>query len=66
MIDATGAQEQWQEAVYNLLMISFCILTLVYIWQRWGANCEMDRQILNKNAKAKEILKQKMPTQNGH
>ncbi|KAL3125396.1 hypothetical protein niasHT_002124 [Heterodera trifolii] len=34
MIDATGAQEQWQEAVYNLLMISFCILTLVYIWQR--------------------------------
>uniref|UniRef100_A0A183CEJ0 Lipase_3 domain-containing protein n=1 Tax=Globodera pallida TaxID=36090 RepID=A0A183CEJ0_GLOPA len=34
MIDATGAEEQWQEAVYNLLMISFCILTLVYIWQR--------------------------------
>lgn len=34
MIDATGAEEQWQEAIYNLLMISFCVLSLVYIWQR--------------------------------
>lgn len=34
LIDATGAEEQWLEAIYNLLMIFFCVLTLTYIWQR--------------------------------
>ncbi|KAI1724947.1 hypothetical protein Ddc_06223 [Ditylenchus destructor] len=34
LIDATNAEEQWLEAIYNLLMVLFCLLTLVYILQR--------------------------------
>uniref|UniRef100_A0A1I8AYE3 Otopetrin-3 n=1 Tax=Meloidogyne hapla TaxID=6305 RepID=A0A1I8AYE3_MELHA len=35
LFDAAGAEEQWQEALYDLLMISFCVLSLVYIFQRY-------------------------------
>ncbi|CAK5085450.1 unnamed protein product [Meloidogyne enterolobii] len=34
LFDAAGAEEQWQEALYDLLMISFCVLSLIYIFQR--------------------------------
>ncbi|KAF7639864.1 hypothetical protein Mgra_00000784 [Meloidogyne graminicola] len=34
LFDAAGAEEKWQEALYDLLMISFCVLSLIYILQR--------------------------------
>lgn len=34
LIDSTNIVEQWQEAIYSILMVLFCLLSLIYILQR--------------------------------